>query len=437
MDENGSATLPDTDYYGLRLAEINDSQSVVATCDISNTQGAKLLAKGESLSRPKAEIIVKHKLSKPLEHCIEIENSLDAEGLHKLFNQFMGTLPGLTNLKDKPPVQQTLKRLCLRYEHFPLVRQKVTVLQLQMPEVYYHCIYSCVASIGIALELELNETDQEILFFSALLHDTGYLHLHPDQLKDDLETEDPNNPAVRVHTKIGKIFVASVPGLPNGVGEVVEDHHERTDGTGFPNQKFGKDLSGLSQIIAMTDFLSHNYRKLEIYGEYAHQLVLLNLQLNDNVHFQHIYRAAAKLIQENDSPYSAPTSVPMAEEVLQQFERMQQLFDAEKKLALVLMKNLNSKVIRSIASMLGRISTSFVRSGLAQEEYKQWLVELTQKHDPSENTALLRSHILQSEIEEQLVRLRSLQGKALGLFPDDQKEMKDSVSATFEQIKTL
>ena len=427
------------DFYSYRLAEVDKNNAVVARQDILNQQGAKILAKGDRLSRSKAEQIVRHKLAVPIEHCIDIENSLDGEALYKTLAKFIGTLPGLDSIAHGKEIHSPLKRLCMRYEKFPLIRQKLTVLEDQLPEVYYRSLFSAIASVAIAMKMRLPERDEEVVFLGGLMHNTGYLHLDPDTVSEDIETKESVNPNIQVHPKIAKIFLDSIPGLPKTVGEAVEDHHERTDGTGYPMHKFGKALNVESQIIAMTDLVISSYARCGVYGDHAHQLVRLILHLNDNVHFQEVYKATATLIQRGARAPTGPVPTPPSPQaLLGQQKRIMTLFDAEKKIAFVLMKNVNATMIRSIAAMIGRLASSINSSGMAQPEYTDWLKELTNQADTSEDHfELLKSLIMQNEIEDQLLRLRGMLGKLIGVIPETQESLKQSVELSYSQIANL
>lgn len=425
------------DYYGHRLAAVNSDNPVTARENIYNEQDALVLAKGKRLSVSQAEIIAKHKLIKPLEHSIDLSDSLEAQELFNIFEECISTLPCLSTISENQKVRNIIMQQCLFYEQFPLLRQKLTVLANQLEDIFYNSLYSAALGLLLAIELELSIEDQQAIFIGGLMHDTGFLHLTPDLTSQENELERDESLQTQVHPIIAKEFLRQVPNLPKYIGDIVEDHHERTDGTGYPKNKFGPNLTVASQVLAYTDKIASTYKRCEPYGDYVHQLTMTILQLNSAVHLESVYKATIKLIKLNPAPSSPPPLPPAAKEVMVQHERITKTFDAAKKLGFVLMKNTRSRLTRSIASMLGHLATSVISSGLSQEEYHDWLQTLCIEENQDEHLNLLKSAIIQDEIEEQLERFKLIMWKTIKKIPEDQTDLINSSIKSFNQIDQL
>ncbi len=427
----------ETDFYSYRLAAMNEKNPVVASEDIYNQQGALLLRKGSEFSQSRADLIAKHKLVKPLEHSVDIANSLDAKSLYELLIRFAATLPGLNAVTDNETVHTALRGQCEFYEQFPLLRQKLTVFASQLPEIYNNSLYSAMAGIVLAHELRMPEQEQQAVFIGGLMHNTGFLHLDPALTSNASELERDESLNVQAHPIIAKHFLDQVPNLPAMIGDAVADHHERTDGTGYPKQKFGVDLSLTSQVLALTDMIVSAHKRCAQHGEHAQQLILVVLQLNNSVHFEEVYKAAAKLIRLGPAPSSPPSHTPSTSDMIDQLERILKTFDASKKLAFVLMNNAKIRLTKSVASMLGRLATSIVSAGIIQDEYRAWLEDLAKHDDPNEHLALLKSQIMQDEIEEQLERLKSIMWKTIKKIPAENVSLLQSAMKSYQQIELL
>lgn len=431
-----SDALLEKDYYGHRLAEVNASNPVIANENILNSQGVLLVAKGSELSHSKAELIAKHKLIKPLEHSVDVSKSLDAKGLFDILRKFADTLPGLSRALDDE-IWNKIKSLCKYYEKFSLIRQKLTVLASQLPNVYYDSLYSALSGTAIALELELDDSDIRAIFIAGLMHNSGYLNLNPEVVYDETQSEDTITKEVQAHPIVAKHFLDQVPNLSKKTGVAVAEHHERTDGTGYPKSKFGTELSLAGQIIAMTDRITVSYKRCIDYDEHAHQLILLILQLNDNVHFEPVYRAAAKLIRKGPMPTTPPQNPPDPIETLHLQKKILAVFDAAKKLAFVLMKSTRSRYTKSIASMIGRLATSIVSSGMMQDEYSQWMEDMTQECKSEDHLTLVKCHIMMSEIELQLEKLKMIMWKTIDQISDSESSLKEDCILTYKQIEKI
>ncbi len=427
----------EADFYGHRLAAVNTTNTVQANEDIYNKQGVLLFSKGSKITAESAELIAKHKLVKPIEHSVDVDKSLNSQSLFNLLIKFSSTLPGLNAVVDNEQAHAALLTNCKYYEKFPLIRQKLTVLANQLPEIYYHSLYSAVAGTVLSLELDLEEIQSKHIFVSGLMHNSGFLHLAPELTKNETDLEKDDSLRVQAHPIIAKRFLDQVEGLPKEIGLIVADHHERTDGTGYPKHKFGVDLTIESQVLAFTDSIVTAYKSCVQYDEHAHQLMHLILQLNNSVHFESVYKAAANLIKLGPSPRSQPNNSPSARELLIQQKRINETFDASKKLAFVLMTNMRSRMTKSIASMLGRIATSIVSAGITQNEYHDWLEELAFKPNPEENLDLLKSKVMQDEIEVQIERFKSIIWRTITQIPEEDENLLQGVLSSYNQIAKL
>jgi len=57
------------------------------------------------------------------------------------------------------------------------------------------------------------------------------------------------------HTQLGSLIVGSVPGMESII-DVVRSHHERWDGSGYPDGLKGEDIPLLGRLLAVADAFS-------------------------------------------------------------------------------------------------------------------------------------------------------------------------------------
>lgn len=425
------------DYYGYRLAAVNEVNPVTAIDHIYNSQGVLILAEGSLFSRSRADLIAQHKLIKPLEHSVDVTKSLDANDLFALILKLSSSLPGLNTVAGNEEIKNILLNQCRYYEKFPLLRQKLTVLSSQLPEIYYNSLYSAVAGVVLGCELKLDDGELRAVFIGGLMHNVGFLHLDPELTGNESKLEKDESIQVQVHPVIAKHFLDNIPKLPKDIGQAVVDHHERTDGTGYPKHKFGKDLTLSSQVIAFTDELVCAYKRCEEHDEHSHQLTMLILQFNSHVHFERVYKAAVKLIKLGPAPNTPPKTAPPAGELMTQQKRIKSTFEATKKLGFVLMKNTRCRLTKSIASMLGRLATSIISAGIIQDEYHDWLKAVCESDDHNEHLSLLQSKVMLDEIEVQIERFKSIMWKAIKQIPQEEELLAENCVNSYNQIDRL
>jgi len=87
----------------------------------------------------------------------------------------------------------------------------------------------------------------------GLLHDIGMINV-PSSIvnKPGRYTEDEFE-VMRAHTLHGKSLLNNVPGISPEVLDVVMHHHERMDGSGYPNAIEGEEISHLARMAAICD----------------------------------------------------------------------------------------------------------------------------------------------------------------------------------------
>ncbi len=147
------------------------------------------------------------------------------------------------------------------------------------PNTRQHSEEVAVVSHTLALELGLSPSEADIIHVAAHLHDVGKIGV-PDAV---LLKAGPLTAAewdiMRQHPVIGAEIVHPVTPLCQcGVLEMILHHHERYDGTGYPNQLQGEDIPIGARIIALADSLSAMLQsrpyRLKMMFEEAHTEIL-------------------------------------------------------------------------------------------------------------------------------------------------------------------
>jgi HD-GYP domain-containing protein (c-di-GMP phosphodiesterase class II) len=88
---------------------------------------------------------------------------------------------------------------------------------------------------------------------AALLHDTGMLRLPPaiPKKKGDLSPEELKS--MQNHPAVSYQIIVKELGLPQEVGIIAYQHHERWDGEGYPRQIQGAQISVGARILSIAD----------------------------------------------------------------------------------------------------------------------------------------------------------------------------------------
>jgi hypothetical protein len=417
--------------------EVNKTNSVIATQAIYNDQGVLLLAQGAELSEKRAQILLQHKLMKPLEQSVGIASSLDARQLFGLMNKFAAGVPALQIITRREDYQKTLRLMCLYYEKFPLLQQNLTVLALRAQRIYYHGIFSALAGLAIAMQLKLPPKDQQAAFIAGLFHDVGFLYLAPELSEKNQDFTHDQWKALQAHPLIAQRFLAMVPDLPKDIGIAIASHHERIDGTGYPHHSFGDELPLISQILAATDTIIFNHMRYGEYGEYAHFMLLAALKLNDNISLESVANATMILCKEAPAPDTTPRQIPSPMELLKRQKMLQGQFTQAKSLAQQLMGQSQMVETRALAAVMGRLAVSIVRSGILQTEQEDWLRYLSDNQAGApheEGFSLLEFNVMMDQIYDQLLHLKNIIERVVESIPAREPILKSQVETALENF---
>ena len=107
-------------------------------------------------------------------------------------------------------------------------------------------------SLMTAAALGISEAEMKVLEYAAILHDIGKIGI-PDTVltkPDRLDNEEWN--LIKLHPLIGSQIIEEVTFL-NEVKMIVLHHHEKWDGTGYPEGLEGEMIPSGARIIAVAD----------------------------------------------------------------------------------------------------------------------------------------------------------------------------------------
>jgi putative nucleotidyltransferase with HDIG domain len=105
----------------------------------------------------------------------------------------------------------------------------------------------------IAEELKLPACLRRDLAVGGLLHDVGKLSVPLEILQKPGPLDDAEFAEIRRHPNAGRKLLDELGGFPETVHRLVSDHHERLDGTGYPNGLKGDELPIETRILAVCD----------------------------------------------------------------------------------------------------------------------------------------------------------------------------------------
>jgi len=279
------------DHYVGHLSEVNKSNRVLTSSDIKNSEGALVVSKGTPITGKISKKIINHKFIDRIESYISLEHSITPDDLIDELNQIIEAQENKTILQQESLID-LLRASCETLNKYPLLVQKFTVMQSRFPRLYKRTVGSSFVALIIAWKMDLPNRDKQHIFIAALMRDVGLLHIDPSLVEKRGDLTPNELRALQSHVAIGKVFLDSVPDLPKKVGRAVLEHHECSDGSGYPYGKGGDSLCIDGQVLAMADAVAAIYRKKVVTKSYALEAFIPILQINIHLYPESVYKAA-------------------------------------------------------------------------------------------------------------------------------------------------
>ncbi len=132
---------------------------------------------------------------------------------------------------------------------------QVNMLDLKIFDdyTYYHSVNVCVLSLIIGAAMGLDRTELHVLGIAAILHDIGKVFVDKEILNKPGRLTDDEFAVIKEHPGNGYKYLLNCFQVPDEALTAIIDHHERIDGTGYPNHKAEGGITRYGQIIAISD----------------------------------------------------------------------------------------------------------------------------------------------------------------------------------------
>jgi HD-GYP domain-containing protein (c-di-GMP phosphodiesterase class II) len=105
---------------------------------------------------------------------------------------------------------------------------------------------------AIAREIGLTEWQIEGLFLAATIHDVGKINIPAELLSKPGKLSPLEFQMIQTHAQTGYDIIKGI-NFPWPIGQMVLQHHERLDGSGYPNHLKGEAILIEAKVLAVAD----------------------------------------------------------------------------------------------------------------------------------------------------------------------------------------
>ena len=177
--------------------------------------------------------------SRSFQHAVPLTgSSQEVDALTETFNSMMATV-----LAAEAETQSA---------YLGAIRALALALDARDPYTAGHSERVSAIAVGIGRQLRLDDEQLEVLRLGALLHDIGKIGVPDEVLRKPGSLTPPEFELIKQHPSLGARILRSVPFLARHI-PIVELHHERPDGRGYPHGLAGDEIPLLARIAHVAD----------------------------------------------------------------------------------------------------------------------------------------------------------------------------------------
>jgi len=165
-------------------------------------------------------------------------SSLEVDALTRAFNSMMATVSAA-----EAETQST---------YVGAIRALALALDARDPYTAGHSERVSVLSVTVGRQMGLPPEDIEVLRLGALLHDIGKIGISDHVLRKPSALTDEEFELIKEHPTLGARILRTAPFLAQHL-PIVELHHERPDGRGYPYGLTGDEIPLLARIVHVAD----------------------------------------------------------------------------------------------------------------------------------------------------------------------------------------
>ncbi len=118
---------------------------------------------------------------------------------------------------------------------------------------YFHSVETSVYSVIVGKKLNLCKEDLKKLGIGSILHDIGKMKVPKEILLKPEKLSEEEFEEMKKHPFYGEEILAASGIEDQDILDIVCQHHEKLDGSGYPKGLKGKEINKLAQIVAISD----------------------------------------------------------------------------------------------------------------------------------------------------------------------------------------
>ncbi|MEO8858320.1 MAG: HD domain-containing phosphohydrolase [Burkholderiaceae bacterium] len=233
------------------ILDAGQERVVLASRDIFDERGVKLLARDRQLPQALQERLLERKLRAPLEASLRFEAGLDRAQLRAAFAALLASHHKVAQIVR--PWAREIEAQINILPLDPVLLFLLTTLQATDPVALEHAVQAMAIAGAMSVRAGSSPGDLRLAMVAGLVHDMGVLELDPRLRGSDGELDLADFRALMTHPGRGAALLSGLKEYPLALSRAVGEHHERLDGSGYPQSLAGEAMSSLGRLLAVVE----------------------------------------------------------------------------------------------------------------------------------------------------------------------------------------
>lgn len=189
----------------------------------------------------------------PVTFAKEVQTALGlmSQGVELITKQVKAVFAG--RQLDLDAFHKYCHKLNLSYERNPNALLAVRHIQDTDDYIAQHGVACAILACHMGRALQLDERFVHVMTLGALLFDLGRFKLPELITKKTGKLTEAEFQLVRRHLNFGEVLLNSNDNVPKVIYQMLWEHHERMDGSGYPQGKIDHEISVYGKIGAIVD----------------------------------------------------------------------------------------------------------------------------------------------------------------------------------------
>jgi HD-GYP domain-containing protein (c-di-GMP phosphodiesterase class II) len=226
---------------------------------MDSRSGVILIPKGTAITKEFINKLINYKIDSVFIREEKIPEGVSNKGLKDSYHNLEDALDKIfdevkrENKLETDKILETMNDFVDEVSKERDILTQMRLLKKKDDYTFNHSLGVCILAIALGKWLELSRNQIFDLSIAALFHDLGKLKISDDIIKKPSKLTEEEAMEMRKHSFYSYKMLLDTKKFNNDILLGVLQHHEKIDGTGYPNGVSEKDIHLYAKIISICD----------------------------------------------------------------------------------------------------------------------------------------------------------------------------------------